>query len=113
MRDEVRRKLDRLLLMQRLKRGAIAVAAGALLGGLFLLTDLDAKVVDRPVAGKVEAVSIPNLANATKAVAVEVLLDDGRHAKVLVQKEHEPHVGDRVKIVEHKHATGRVTFTWR
>ena len=111
--EETRRKLDRILLMERLKWLAAAVIAIGAIVGLFILIDLDAEVVDHQVAGKVEHVGIANLKTVRQAVEVDVALDDGRHARVIAAKEHEPHVGDRVRIVEHKHATGRVTFTWR
>src|SRR5690606_22688274 len=105
--------LDRLLFMQRLKWAVMVVAAIVATVSLFMLVDLDAKVEDHAVAGTVEHIGIPSLKTATQAVTVDVQLDDGRHARMLALKEHEPHVGDHVKIVEHKHATGRVTFTWR
>lgn len=113
IREETRRKLDRLLFMQRLKWAAAALAGVAVIVGFFVLVDLDAKVENHPVAGRVEHVGIASLKNATQAVTVDVELEDGRHARVIASKEHEPHVGDRVSIMEHKHATGRVTFTWR
>lgn len=113
MREETRRKLDRMLLMQRLKWAASALGAIAAMVAFFKLIDLDAMVEDHPVAGRVERVGIASLKTAAQAVAVDVALDDGRHVHVIASKAHEPHVGDRVKVVEHKHATGRVTFTWR
>jgi len=111
--EETLRKLDRLLFMQRLKWAAAAIAAIAVVIGFFMLIGLDAEVEDHKVAGRVEHIGIPSLKTATQAVTVDVTLEDGRHARVVASKEHEPHVGDRVRIVEHKHATGRVTFTWR
>lgn len=113
MREETRRKLDRILLVQRLKWTASAIGAIAAMVAFFMLVDLDAKVEDRAVPGSVERVGIASLKTAAPAVAVDVALDDGRHVHVITSKAHEPHVGDRVNVVEHKHATGRVTFTWR
>lgn len=113
MREETRRRLDRLLLMQRLKWIGTGVGIVALLVGLFLLTNLDSMVEDHRVAGRVERISVPVSKSAQQAVAVDVVLDDGRHTQVLALKEHEPHVGDHIDITEHRHATGRVTFTYR
>jgi hypothetical protein len=111
--EETRRKLDRILLVQRLKWVAAACVAAAAVIGFFILIGLDAEVEDYQVAGRVEHIGIASLKTAMQAVTVDVALEDGRHARVIAAKEHEPHVGDRVRIVEHRHATGRVTFTWR
>jgi hypothetical protein len=111
MREATRRRLDRALRRQRLTWLGYALAGTAALAGLFLLTNLDATVEDHRVQGRVERVSIPNLKTAVRTVAV--LLDDGRHVQVIALKVQEPHVGDRVAVTEHRHGTGRVTFTWR
>jgi hypothetical protein len=113
MREETRRRLDRLLMLQRLKWAAAGLAGIGLLALLFMLTNLDARVEDHRLSGRVERISIPISKNAAQGVAVDVTLDDGRHVQVLASKAHEPHVGDRVEVTEHRHATGRVTFTWR
>lgn len=113
IREETRRKLDRLLFVQRLKWTAGAVAGVSAIIGLFILVGLDSEVENHAVAGKVEHIGIASLATAAKAVAVDVALQDGRHVRVIASKAHEPHVGDQVSIMEHKHATGRITFTWR
>jgi hypothetical protein len=113
MREETRRRLDRVLMLQRLRWVGIALAVACALIGLCYLTNLDATVTDHRLAGHVERISIPISKNANQGVAVDVELDDGRHVQVLALKEHEPHVGDRVEVTEHRHATGRITFTWR
>jgi hypothetical protein len=113
MREETRRRLDRALRIQRLKVAAMALAAVCGIGGLVYLIGLDAGVEDHRLAGRVERVSVPNSKSASQGVAVDVVLDDGRHVQVLASKKNEPHVGDRIEITEHRHGTGRVTFTWR
>jgi hypothetical protein len=40
-------------------------------------------------------------------------LDSGRRVNVLVLKTTDPHVGDHVQITEHRHHTGRVTYSWK
>ncbi len=113
MREETRRKLDRVLRLQRLKWAGAGLAIVAVIIGLFGLTVLDDMVQDRRVPGRVEHVGVPISKSAAQAIAVDVSLDDGRHAQVLAFKEHEPKIGDHIDITEHRHATGRVTFTWR
>jgi hypothetical protein len=113
MRQETRRRLDRALRIQRLKWAGIGLAVVGVICGLFGLIVLDAAVVDRRLPAKVDRISIPISKNAAQAVAIDVTLDDGRHAQVLALKEHEPHVGDHIDITEHRHATGRITFTFR
>ena len=90
----------------------VAGVAAALVGG-FLLVDLDTSVEDRRVAGTVEHIGVLNSASSARAVSVDVRLEDGRHAIVMALKTTDPHVGDYVTVSEHRHRTGRVTFTWR
>jgi hypothetical protein len=54
-----------------------------------------------------------NSKDASRAVTVDVELDDGRHVTVIALKTTDPHVGDHVLVSEHRHRTGRVTFTWK
>lgn len=116
MREDTRRRLERALWMQRLKwiGGGIA-ALVAVAAGLYL-TGLDASVETHRIPGTVTAVG-PLNGTSTMAVeeglAVDVKLDDGRLAHVMVLKTHEPKVGDHVEIAEHHHGSGRVTFSWK
>jgi hypothetical protein len=112
MRAETKRKLDWELRRRRLKIGALALTAVCGVIGMLVLTDLDAKVDDHRVPAHVDRVSVPAVKGASQAVAVDVTLDDGRHVQVYALKVHEPHVGDRVDITEHRHATVRVTYSW-
>jgi hypothetical protein len=116
MREETRRKLERALWIQRLKwvGGGVAVLLCMAVG--FWYTGLDASVETRHVAGVVKTIG-PLNGGSTKSVeeglAVDVTLDDGRLAHVMVLKANEPHVGDHVQIAEHIHGTGRTTFSWK
>jgi hypothetical protein len=40
-------------------------------------------------------------------------LDSGKRVNVLVLKTSHPHIGDHVQIAEHRHHTGRITYSWR
>ena len=37
----------------------------------------------------------------------------GRRVNVMALKKTDPHVGDHIEITEHRHHTGRVTYTWK
>ena len=113
MREETRRKLDRALRLQRLRRIGVVLAAAAMAAGGLLLVDLAAAVEDHRLPGTIERVSLPAVRNAARGFDVGVALDDGRHVRVLALGEHDLHAGDRVAVTEHRHRTGRVTFTWR
>ena len=112
MRVETKRKLDWELRRRRLKIGALALAAVIGVAGMLFLTDLDARVEDHRVAGRVDQVSVPAVKGASSAVAVDLTLDNGKHIQVFALKSHEPHVGDHVNVTEHRHGTGRVTYSW-
>jgi hypothetical protein len=116
MREETRRRLDRVLMMQRLKwMGAAAVLAVIIGVGLWF-TGLDATVQDKRVAGTVERVGPltgTTIKNAAEGLAVDVKLEDGHLAHVFAKKTTDPHIGDHVSITEHIHGTGRVTYSWR
>ncbi len=116
MRSTTKAKLDQAIRLQWLKRGA---AAGGLLlviaAGLWY-TGLDASVKNRPVKGVIANVSSANGMSTQvveTALSVNVKLDDGRTAQVIVLKTSEPKVGQAVEIVEHVHGTGRSNFSWK
>ncbi len=116
MREETRRKLERMLWLQRLRWAGLAAAVLAVLAVFFLLTDLDTHVENRRVSGVVEFVGALNGTSSktiAEGLAVDVRLEDGRVAHVMALKTTDPHVGDHVQVTEHRHGTGRVTFTWR
>jgi len=48
-----------------------------------------------------------------EGLSVEVALLDGRHVNVMALKTTHPHVGDHVEIIEHRHHTGRITYSWK
>ncbi len=116
MREETRLKFEREVRKQWIRRGAYAVAALVALAGAAWFTDLDAHVEKREVAGVVESVS-PIQGGTSQAIQnglnVDVKLDDGRHARVLVLKTTHPEVGAHVAIMEHIHWSGRRTFSWK
>lgn len=116
MREETKRRLDRQLRLQKMKWAAAGVGLLGIAAGGFYATGLDATVETHHVAGVVEAVG-PIVGGSTRAIeeglAVDVKLDDGRRVHVMALKTTGPHVGDHVKVAEHVHGTGRVTYSWK
>ncbi len=116
MRVETRSKLDRVLFMRKVKWTLAGVGVALLLGAGLYLSGLDASVEDRRLAGVVEKVGAYNGSNnmgVQNGLAVDVKLDDGRAAHVLVLKTTAPQVGERVEVTEHHHGSGRTTFSWK
>jgi len=116
MRAETKSKLDRVLFLRKVKWTLAGLGLAVLMGAGLYLSGLDASVEDRRVAGVVEKVGSYNGTNnqgVQNGMAVDVKLDDGREAHVLVLKTTAPHVGDRVEVTEHHHGSGRTTFSWK
>lgn len=116
MREETRRRLERQLWWQRAKWAAAGVGVLTFVAGGMWTTGLDATVETHQVPGVVAAVG-PLVAKSTKAIeeglSVDVKLDDGRLVHVMAYKKTDPHIGDHVQVAEHRHGTGRVTYSWK
>lgn len=116
MRAETKKQLDRVLFIRKVKWALAGLGLAVLVGAVLYLSGLDATVEDRRVAGVVEKVGSYNGTNnqgVFNGMAVDVKLDDGRAAHVLVLKATAPHVGERVEVTEHHHGSGRTTFSWK
>jgi hypothetical protein len=116
MREETRRKLERAIWRERLKKIAIGVAALALIGAYFVYEDYDARIDNVRVPATVVAIAplnTPNTKMVEAGLSVDVALDTGRRVNVMVLKTTDPHIGDHVEITEHRHRTGRVTYSWK
>lgn len=117
MREDTRKRLERTLLLQRIKLIGGAAAVAVAVAAIFWLQDKDASFETRKVAGVVEYVGPPKgtLQSVSPATSIEidVKLDDGRVAQMLATKDKTFKVGDRVEIAEHVHGTGRHSFSWQ
>jgi len=116
MRNETKSKLDRLLFMRKVKWTAAGIGLATLMAVGLYLSGLDATVEEKRVAGVIEQVGGYNGTNTQgvqNGLAVDVKLDDGRYAHVLVLKQTAPAVGQRVEVTEHHHGSGRTTFSWK
>lgn len=114
MREETKKRLERLLWIERLKKLAVAVAIAGAIGVAFVYENLDATITDADVAGTIigidPLVTKNSVAEAT-GETVHVKLDTGPRIDVLALKSRHLKAGDRIQVVEHRHATGRITHT--
>ena len=116
MSEDTRRRLNRAIWIDRAKKAGIGVGLLALIGLFALYQNFDMAVDNTHVAGVVETVD-PLVAPASsgtstaQGLTVGVKLDDGRHVRIVAKKDRDPHVGERIDVVEHHHHTGRVTHS--
>ena len=116
MRSTTKAKLDQAIRLQWMKRAAVAGGVGLVIAGGLWYTGLDASVQNRRVKGVIESVATANGMSTQvveNALSVDVKLEDGRKAQVIVLKTTEPKVGQTVEITEHVHGTGRSNFSWK
>jgi hypothetical protein len=116
MREETRRKLERALWRERFKKIGIGAAALVLIGAYFVYEDYDARVENVRVPATVTEVGPLNIKSTRmieEGLSVQVALQGGRLVNVMALKKTDPHVGDHVEITEHRHRTGRITYTWK
>jgi hypothetical protein len=117
MREETRRKLERALWIERLKKIGIGAVALVAIGAYFVYEDYDARVDEVRVPATITEVAplaIKNTQAVEQGLSVQVALDNGgRLVSVMALKTRDPHVGDHIEITEHRHHTGRVTYSWK
>ena len=112
MREETRKRLTKAIWIERAKRACIGLAVMAALGLAFGYENLDLKVTDTRVIGTVQELdALVAKNNATDGENVLVKLDDGQLVRVLALKSRAIKLGDKLEILAHHHATGRVTHT--
>jgi hypothetical protein len=114
LREETRKRLERALWIDRAKKAGIGLVVLAAIGLAFGYEQLDLKVDNKDIPGTVTdlepLVSKQDSANGENVI---VRLDDGQLVRVLAYKSRGLKVGDKIQVVEHHHATGRVTHTLR
>lgn len=113
MRHETRLKLDQQLRLQRMKWAAAGLAVLLGIGGGFMLIDLDAHQTTAEVHGRIESIVPMAVKGPSGALDVLVVLDDGRRVHVAARASSKPNIGEGIDVTEHRHATGRTTFTVR
>jgi hypothetical protein len=113
MREETKKRLNRMLWIERAKYAGIGLAVIAAIGVVFGLETLDLKITDTNVAGVVQEIDPLVAKSSSTAVGetVVVKLDDGERVRVIALKSRGLKTGDRIDVVAHHHATGRVTHS--
>ncbi|RUO98441.1 hypothetical protein [Hyphomicrobium sp.] len=112
MREETRKRLERALWIDRAKKAGIGLAVLAAIGLAFSYEELDLKVENKNIGGTVTDIEpLVSKQDAADGENVIVRLVDGQLVRVLAYKSRGIKVGDKIEVVEHHHATGRVTHT--
>jgi hypothetical protein len=114
MRNDTKKRLERAIWADRLKKIGIAAAIVAAIGLAFAYQSFDLQVTNTQVGGNVTEIDpLVSKTNAADGETVRVKLDDGRMVSVLALKSRNIKTGDHIDVVEHHHATGRVTHTMK
>jgi len=112
MREDTKKRLERAILMERLKRLGIGLAIAAAMALAFAYQNFDLQVTNKQVTGTVTEIDpLISKTNSADGETVRVKLDDGPLVSVLALKSRNLKVGDKIEVTEHHHATGRVTHT--
>ena len=92
----------------------MALAVVAAIGMAFGYETLDLAVSDTNVDGTVTDIEpLVSKQNSADGENVIIRLANGSVVRVLAYKSRRIHIGDQIQVVEHHHATGRVTHTLR
>ena len=113
MRIETKRRLERAIWLERAKWAAYGLAALVVMGGVFTWISADSAVENVRVPATVTAVRPYAAKSAQPGLTVDVTLADGKLIEVLVNQITDPKVGSKVEITEHRHSTGRKTYSWK
>ncbi len=114
MNPDVKKRLDRLIFMQRLKIGlialgiAIAVSALLIFVGYEQTINIDKVVSSTPVKG--EIVSIIRGAGRKSGYILSVKLDDGRKVQAVSRLPRAPIAGERLVLKEAMHESGQKSY---
>jgi hypothetical protein len=112
VREETRRRLERAIWLERAKYIGIGLAIVAAIGLAFGYETLDLKVSNTNVGATVTDIEpLVSKTDSANGENVIVKLDSGQLVRVLAYKSRGLKIGDKIQIVEHHHATGRVTHT--
>jgi hypothetical protein len=112
MREDTKKRLERAIFIERMKKLGIGLGVLAILGAVIAYQNFDLKVTNTQVAGTVTEIDpLVSKTNSADGEMVQVKLDSGQLVNVLALKKRNLKVGDHIDVVEHHHATGRVTHT--
>jgi hypothetical protein len=113
MRDETKRRLERAIWRERGKWVAIGLGICLAMAAVFTFISRDHAVENARIPATVTSVR-PFAAKSTQpGLTVDVSLADGKIVELTVNQITDPKVGQKVEITEHRHATGRRTYSWK
>jgi hypothetical protein len=113
MREETKRRLERAIWLQRAKWMGLAVGICIAMAGMLTWISADSSVENSRVAATVTSVRPFAAKSAQPGLTVDVKLDDGKLLELTVNQITDPQVGQKVEITQHRHATGRKTYSWK
>ena len=113
MREETKRRLERAIWLERGKWLAAGLGICLVMAGVFAFISRDHDVENVRVPATVTSVRPLAAKSATPGLTVDVSLADGRIIELTVNQITDPKVGANVEITEHRHATGRRTYSWK
>jgi len=113
MRQETRRRLERALWLERAKWVGIAVCGLVAMAGVFTWISADATEEKIRVPATVTTVEPLATKAAQNGLLVHLTLNDGKIITVSVNQITDPKVGQKVDVTEHRHSTGRRTYSWK
>ncbi len=115
MNPDVKKRLDRLILMQRLKYGLAAIAIAIAVSSLLLFVGYEQTIhIDSVVATTAMSGTISQVkhgAGRKSGFKLTVKLDDGRSVEAVSFLARVPFKGERLSLSEITHKSGRKNFT--
>jgi hypothetical protein len=112
MREDTRKRLERAILIERLKKAGLGLAVIAGIGLSFAYQNYDLQETKTMVPGTVTEIDpLVSKTNSVDGETVRVRLDNGPLVSVLALKSRNLKAGDKIEVTQHHHATGRVTYT--
>jgi hypothetical protein len=112
MREETKKRLERAIWLQRGKWAAMGLGVFGMMAVALTVMSTDAAVERVRVPATVTRVA-PLPSKPQTALLVDVKLSDGKVIEVIANQITDPKVGQQVEITEHRHATGRKTYSWK
>ena len=113
MREETKRRLERAIWMQRAKWAGMGLGVAAVMGLVFTWISADAAVENVRVPATVVDVGPLATKSTQNGLLVHVTLADGKLVSVIVNQITDTQPGQKVEITEHRHSTGRRTYSWK
>ncbi len=115
MKPDVKKRLDHLILMQRLKIGLVALGVAFAIAGLLIFVgyeqtiNIDKVIAKTPMKGTI--VKVTRRAGRKGGYILQVKLKDGRSVKAFSRLPRVPFARDRLTLMQATHESGKKTYT--